>query len=670
MRGGHARHFSNLLVAALTLIVIAPRGFAAQNDCLLTFDGVPTAAVRGGGTYQCTECDPACDADGVTTSDGMCKFNIRVCANRRDGGCATGSIKKFNVRKVSGKCNVKGLKFTPSTSSACGAFTGIVVKTKKNNNKPGKCKITVTAKSSTRPKQNDKDTLTLVCNPQKATVCPTTTTTTSTTTTTTTLIVCGDGKKQGSEQCDDGNLVDNDGCDSNCTLPACGNGILNPGNGEACDPPCGTGCAGGQLCNDQCQCVAASVCACGTPAPTRLSFTTTTPLLGNCGSMVSATGTVTPLVCGGLYFGGGGDAVPLPATVPDTGQSLTKACCSGTQITLAATTVADTSSPRTCTSRDCLFGPPLPIPNTAPGASPLSTCIINNIAQNAVGTAECSTGASTLSLPLTSEVFLFGDLLDGALPERPNVPGIQPCPICSKVCAGGANAGLPCATDGDCPSSTCAASTTCLGGPNHGLACTAGSSVLKVCDAGANQGRGCTMDSECPGSTCGTTRSPYPTSHDCPPGRPQGQPIGTLPIGFALTTGTATDTAQPSGTQPRVFCGYCRDSDDTFCFEGAPTSQGCPASAGLKLCQSNADCSQPYESCEQKTPGAFSNTNANTLTETGVPSGAFATGDAPKASTLVSVFCIPPTFNPAIDAAADLPGPGAVSLPGVVQLLP
>ena len=39
-------------------------------------------------------------------------------------------------------------------------------------------------------------------------------------------------------------------------------------------------------------------------------------------------------------------------------------------------------------------------------------------------------------------------------------------------------------------------------------------------------------------------------------------------------------------------------------------------------------------------------------------------------STLVSVFCVPPTFNPAIDAAADLPGPGAVALPDMVQLLP
>jgi hypothetical protein len=34
----------------------------------------------------------------------------------------------------------------------------------------------------------------------------------------------------------------------------------------------------------------------------------------------------------------------------------------------------------------------------------------------------------------------------------------------------------------------------------------------------------------------------------------------------------------------------------------------------------------------------------------------------------VSVFCIPPSFNGIIDGSADLPGPGATSLPGLVQL--
>jgi hypothetical protein len=34
----------------------------------------------------------------------------------------------------------------------------------------------------------------------------------------------------------------------------------------------------------------------------------------------------------------------------------------------------------------------------------------------------------------------------------------------------------------------------------------------------------------------------------------------------------------------------------------------------------------------------------------------------------VSVFCIPPSFNGIIDGAADIPGPGSVSLPGVFDV--
>ena len=50
-----------------------------------------------------------------------------------------------------------------------------------------------------------------------------------------TCIVCGDGivDTDAGEICDDGNRSNDDGCDSNCTLTSCGNGILN--EGEECD---------------------------------------------------------------------------------------------------------------------------------------------------------------------------------------------------------------------------------------------------------------------------------------------------------------------------------------------------------------------------------------------------------------------------------------------------
>ncbi|MCC6527133.1 MAG: hypothetical protein IT373_31080 [Polyangiaceae bacterium] len=41
--------------------------------------------------------------------------------------------------------------------------------------------------------------------------------------------VCGDHTQNAGEACDDGNLVDADGCEADCTLPRCDNGIVDPG---------------------------------------------------------------------------------------------------------------------------------------------------------------------------------------------------------------------------------------------------------------------------------------------------------------------------------------------------------------------------------------------------------------------------------------------------------
>ena len=77
---------------------------------------------------------------------------------------------------------------------------------------------------------------------------------------------CGDGFiNQAGELCDDGNLIDGDACDSNCTPTGCGNGIPTAGepcddgnqvNGDGCDNNCTTtACGNGvvtspELCDD------------------------------------------------------------------------------------------------------------------------------------------------------------------------------------------------------------------------------------------------------------------------------------------------------------------------------------------------------------------------------------------------------------------------------------
>ena len=47
--------------------------------------------------------------------------------------------------------------------------------------------------------------------------------------------ICGDGIIDPGEECDDGNNDDGDGCQGNCMLPICGDGIIDAGEGEECD---------------------------------------------------------------------------------------------------------------------------------------------------------------------------------------------------------------------------------------------------------------------------------------------------------------------------------------------------------------------------------------------------------------------------------------------------
>jgi hypothetical protein len=76
-----------------------------------------------------------------------------------------------------------------------------------------------------------------------------------------------------------------------------------------------------------------------------------------------------------------------------------------------------------------------------------------------------------------------------------------------------------------------------------------------------------------------------------------------------------------------------------------------------------APCTEPFESCEQKSNGAFGPGGGSNRTITAIGSAASIIG-GPAPGTFVSVFTIRPTFDATVDAAGDLPGPGAVALPG------
>ena len=69
--------------------------------------------------------------------------------------------------------------------------------------------------------------------------------------------LCGDGRLDPTDDCDDGNLVSGDGCDANCTATGCGNGVVTAGegcddgnvaSGDGCDVNCTpTGCGNGVI---------------------------------------------------------------------------------------------------------------------------------------------------------------------------------------------------------------------------------------------------------------------------------------------------------------------------------------------------------------------------------------------------------------------------------------
>jgi cysteine-rich repeat protein len=68
---------------------------------------------------------------------------------------------------------------------------------------------------------------------------------------------CGNRTVEPGEDCEDGNRVDGDGCDTNCTFTRCGNGIASAGEicddgneveGDGCDGNCtATGCGNGRV---------------------------------------------------------------------------------------------------------------------------------------------------------------------------------------------------------------------------------------------------------------------------------------------------------------------------------------------------------------------------------------------------------------------------------------
>jgi hypothetical protein len=166
------------------------------------------------------------------------------------------------------------------------------------------------------------------------------------------------------------------------------------------------------------------------------------------------------------------------------------------------------------------------------------------------------------------------------------------------------NPGQPCPKCSGSGSPTSPGTGTCDRGPRAGMACTSTNST------------GYTRD--CP--TGGTD-----ATHPCTPGGGNcidGSHIGPITVDLSpLTTDSPTKS-----------------------------------DAGGLLCGPS-----------QAHAGCFKQPTCVSITENGVAAGKVTLG-VPAHATLASVFCIAATGNGIVDGAADLPGPGAVSLPGTYNV--
>src|SRR5262245_38420887 len=66
-----------------------PGGTNASTACFAEFEVDANAA---GSVVRCTDCDPACDKDGIASPNGSCTFSIALCLNQIRDGCSTSAL--------------------------------------------------------------------------------------------------------------------------------------------------------------------------------------------------------------------------------------------------------------------------------------------------------------------------------------------------------------------------------------------------------------------------------------------------------------------------------------------------------------------------------------------------------------------------------------------------
>ncbi len=186
----------------------------------------------------------------------------------------------------------------------------------------------------------------------------------------------------------------------------------------------------------------------------------------------------------------------------------------------------------------------------------------------------------------------------------------------------------PCENNADCPDSP---------GPLPGI-CGG-----RRCIGGSNGGVGCTSPTHCPGGFCGT---------DGEPTKPMSCLDDSSPVGFCV------DTVPVDGE------GEC---------QLGPLTKRCSDASGhaQRNCNIDADCGGLPGSCEARNRMCFltgiEGYGTGTLVANGAPSVPVANVASP---TLGSVYCVPSSGAPVIDATRGFPGPARLTAKATMTFHP
>ena len=95
------------------------------------------------------------------------------------------------------------------------------------------------------------------------------------------------------------------------------------------------------------------------------------------------------------------------------------------------------------------------------------------------------------------------------------------------------------------------------------------------------------------------------------------------------------------------------------------------ADCGLSYpCRTDADCTAPYESCAQYSPGAYQDASIRELIYDRASRPGDLRNKLPHASTMVGNFCVPPTHVALVDNDVAIGGPGGIAVKAAARLSP